>query len=121
MPRPQSRYVLTHRLGSTELVVSGLGLGLAALGRPAYITLGGCATSASTAPSLNWSVDAMTCWTPPMRRAFGTSTLRDRTAWPRSSRHLAEDAQPAGRGDYRRIEVGLHVRGSWRLDALFMK
>jgi len=28
------------RLGSTELVVSRLGLGLAALGRPAYITLG---------------------------------------------------------------------------------
>jgi len=40
MPRPQSPYVPTHRLGSTELVVSGLGLGLAALGRPAYITLG---------------------------------------------------------------------------------
>src|SRR5687768_12312452 len=28
------------RLGSTELVVSRLGLGLAALGRPAYINLG---------------------------------------------------------------------------------
>jgi len=30
----------TGRLGSTQLVVSRLGLGLAALGRPAYITLG---------------------------------------------------------------------------------
>jgi len=30
----------TRRLGSTPLVVSSLGLGLAALGRPAYITLG---------------------------------------------------------------------------------
>jgi len=30
----------TLRLGSTDLVVSRLGLGLAALGRPAYITLG---------------------------------------------------------------------------------
>jgi aryl-alcohol dehydrogenase-like predicted oxidoreductase len=30
----------TDRLGSTQLVVSRLGLGLAALGRPAYITLG---------------------------------------------------------------------------------
>jgi aryl-alcohol dehydrogenase-like predicted oxidoreductase len=30
----------TQRLGSTPLVVSRLGLGLAALGRPAYITLG---------------------------------------------------------------------------------
>jgi aryl-alcohol dehydrogenase-like predicted oxidoreductase len=32
--------VPVSRLGSTELVVSRLGLGLAALGRPAYITLG---------------------------------------------------------------------------------
>src|SRR5215831_160076 len=30
----------TRRLGSTGLIVSRLGLGLAALGRPAYITLG---------------------------------------------------------------------------------
>jgi len=30
----------THRLGHTELVVSRIGLGLAALGRPAYINLG---------------------------------------------------------------------------------
>jgi aryl-alcohol dehydrogenase-like predicted oxidoreductase len=31
---------MTHHLGSTDLRVSRLGLGLAALGRPAYITLG---------------------------------------------------------------------------------
>ena len=30
----------THRLGSTELMVSRIGLGLAAIGRPGYITLG---------------------------------------------------------------------------------
>src|SRR5262245_32115368 len=36
---PDTR-VPTRRLGSTELTVSRLGLGLAALGRPAYINLG---------------------------------------------------------------------------------
>ena len=36
---PESR-IPTCKLGATDLVVSRLGLGLAALGRPAYITLG---------------------------------------------------------------------------------
>ena len=40
-PRDRARICIpTRRLGSTELMVSRIGLGLAALGRPAYINLG---------------------------------------------------------------------------------
>jgi hypothetical protein len=102
----------TQRLGATPLVVSRLGLGLAALGRPPYITLGrerdfGVDRSvANLERRCHEMLDAAYAAGPSLRRCRAIVLDGRELPWD-----VVENAQRIERSDNNQVEVGLYVRG----------
>ena len=99
----------SHELGRTGLIVTPLGLGLAALGRPGYITLAERRTLAAIARSGKWSVGATRSSRPPTTPAFAMLTPPDRTGWPKPFWRPGSMRAAAANRDDDRVEVGLQL------------